>query len=143
MAEISEKKLISMLDRRAKSLCCNRSTDGYCCTKDMMCAWRKSGEEFSNRGITCRWFREAVLPADKELELVYEQWKQSIIATYDQKDAAPISKVEVDFCEYCKKPLAKQSNSQKYCAECAAIVTKKKNLAYIREKRQGLKPQMS
>ena len=142
MAEISEKKLITMLDAQAKNLCCNRRADGYCYTKDMMCAWHKSGEEFSNRGITCRWFREAVLPGDKELEQIYLQWRESIIASYDKDDAVPVERLSVDLCEYCKKPLAKQSNSQKYCTECTAIVTKKKKAAYLREMRNGLQPKM-
>ena len=141
MAEISEKKLISMLDRQAKSLCCNRSTDGYCCTKDMMCAWRKSNEEFSNRGITCRWFREAVLPADKELERVYEQWKQEEMGKREAEYrgvAVPTKTViesDIILCHYCKKPILKKVNNQKYCEDCRNAADKKTRAARRRFER--------
>lgn len=142
MAGISEEKLTNMLDSQAKSLCCNRRVDGYCCTKDMMCAWRKLGEKFSNRGIICKWFREAVLPADRELEQLYLIWRQSEIDKQEaQYRGLPLPTNSVfggdDFilCLYCRKPFIRASNHQMYCDVCGKTSDKKVRAARKRFER--------
>lgn len=126
MSVISEKQLIRMLDTHAKNTCSNYGVDGLCYHKDKKCALRREDEEFSNRGITCKWFREAVLPADKELEQFYEGWKQKEIARREAKrngisqDSAPSVK-SVDLCAGCRTPMIVKSNRQKYCEKCSKI----------------------
>ena len=141
MAGISESKLISLLDKQAKSICCNYGSDGLCYHKDKKCAWRRIDEEFSNRGITCKWFREAVLPADKELEQIYEQWKQKELdrreAEYRGTSAQSKATVDNDIilCLYCKKPIIKKANNQKYCDICRNDADKKTRAARRRFER--------
>ena len=141
---ISEAQLIRLLDRHCKSLCCNLSSTGFCYTKDRFCAWRKKDEEFSERGIICRWYREQVLPADKELEQLYEHWKQQEM---DRREAeylglsVPIKDEysnEVILCSICRKPLLRKSNRQKYCDSCRNVEDKRRRAARKRfERSQG------
>ena len=135
MAEISEKQLIRMLDKQAKTVCCNYGSGGLCYIKDRPCAWRKLDEEFSQRAIICRWFREAVLPADKELEQVYKQWKQRAIAAMGDDDAVTTVEADVALCLSCRKPIVRASNRQQYCDACAKEADKKVRAARKRFER--------
>lgn len=143
MSEISENKLVSMLDKHAKSLCCNRRSDGFCYTKEIRCGWRKMDEDFSERGITCKWFREAVLPADKDLEALYESWKSvenaKREAEYLGKEYNPSELLgeNMILCEWCNKPTEAASNRQKYCSGCADSARRVSKTAYMRGVRRN------
>ena len=141
MAEISEKQLIRMLDKQAKTVCCNYGSGGLCYIKDRPCAWRKQDEEFSQRAIICRWFREAVLPADKELEQFYEGWKQKEIAKRESEysgtstPSTPTIENVVDLCAGCREPMTVKSNRQKYCEKCSTINRLRRHAARMRATR--------
>lgn len=67
--------------------------------------------------LLCRYFREAVLPADREL-------MADIMGTQDTRKK----------CEMCHKPFYAKSNRSKYCDACAPYAQRKK--AAERKRRQ-------
>lgn len=147
MSNISEVQLVRLLDRLVKKSCCNYYR-GFCCIKDRDCSWREPDREFNNRAITCRWFREAVLPADKDLEAIYEEWKS---VEKDKREAEyrdiPLSEIRgasanAVRCDNCLKPMVAQTNNHKYCDECSVIMKRQRVAARVRRHRRKTVGQM-
>ncbi len=98
-----------------KKLCCNY-VSGNCLLLD-------DGEEhfcvqcISRYGIYCSYFKNAVLPADKELSA-------GIIQPINQKR-----------CQVCKAGFVPKANNQRYCPSCAAVQRRIKAAERQRKKR--------
>ncbi len=101
-----------------KKLCCNY-VDGNCLLLD-------DGEEhacvqyISRYGIYCNYFKNAVLPADKELF------------------AEIMQPVKQKRCQICKEGFVPRANNQRYCPDCAANQKRKKAAERQRRKRVAL-----
>lgn len=101
-----------------KKLCCNY-VDGNCLLLD-------DGEEhacvqcISRYGIYCSYFKNAVLPADREL---FAEIMQSA------------SKKQ---CQICKSFFVPKAKNQRYCPNCAAVQKRKKAAERQRRKRAAL-----
>lgn len=101
-----------------KKLCCNY-VDGSCLLLD-------DGEEhacvqcISRYGIYCSYFKNAVLPADREL---FAEIMQSA------------SKKQ---CQICKSFFVPKAKNQRYCPNCAAVQKRKKAAERQRRKRAAL-----
>lgn len=67
--------------------------------------------------VLCKWFRNAVLPADKTL---YAE----VMQPQDAKR-----------CTVCGKAFASYSNNAKYCEACAKTVLRKQKAAHARKRR--------
>ena len=140
MANISEAQLIRLIDAHIKKECPNYYK-GFCDARDKPCAWRREEEPFTNRGITCGWFRDAVLPLDKELRGFYENWKQAELARREKKIPsgtvdAPVEKTRIDTCAGCRQPMVVRSNRQKYCEDCRKIRRLGAEAARVRRARE-------
>lgn len=100
-----------------KKLCCNYM-DGSCLLLD-------DGEEhacvqcISRYGIYCNYFKNAVLPADREL-------LAEIMQPSHQKR-----------CQICKSFFVPKAKNQRYCMDCAAVQKRKKAAERQRRKRAG------
>ena len=68
--------------------------------------------------LLCRYFREAVLPAEPELE-------------------AELYRVPVRTCTNCGRIFRPRSNRQKYCCECAALIHRRQKTAGERKRRRS------
>ena len=107
-----QSKRINALVRK---LCCNY-VDGNCLLLD-------DGEEhacvqcISRYGIYCNYFKNAVLPADRELFA-------EIMQPSHQKR-----------CQICKSYFVPKAKNQRYCPSCAAIQKRKKAAERQRRKR--------
>lgn len=108
--------------RLAKEGCANYSETGphkikgYCCMEPG-CSHRC----LLMSGNPCKWFVEAVLPLDPDLEL---EWQKLFAANSTPKSIFRM-------CE-CGKHFKPKSNRQQYCPECAKEVHKKKNRDRVR-----------
>ena len=96
-----------------KKLCANYD-DGNCLLLD-------EGEgcvcvQSISYSLLCRYFRNAVLPADPALEV-------EILGTHP------------DRCVSCGAPIIKRGNRKKYCEKCARITYKRQQAEYARKKR--------
>lgn len=96
-----------------KKLCANYD-DGNCLLLD-------EGEgcvcvQSISYSLLCRYFRNAVLPADPALEA-------EILGTHP------------DRCVSCGAPIIKRGNRKKYCEKCAGIAYKRQQAEYARKKR--------
>jgi hypothetical protein len=139
MANISEPQLIRLIDAHIKKECPNYYK-GFCDAKDKPCSWRREEEPFTNRGITCGWLRDAVLPLDKELRGFYENWKQVELARREKKDTntsgeTDVKAPKVDVCVGCRKPMVVRSVRQKYCDACRETQRRIKVAAAVRKHR--------
>lgn len=97
-----------------KKTCCN-CTAGNCILLD-------NGEEcvcpqLISYSLLCKWFRNAVLPADK---LLYAELYQ----TEDKRR-----------CVVCGAAFASTSNSVKYCPDCRKRITRKQAAERMRKRR--------
>lgn len=107
-----QSKRINALVRK---LCCNY-VDGSCLLLD-------DGEEhacvqcISRYGIYCNYFKNAVLPADRELFA-------EIMQPSRQKR-----------CQICKSYFVPKAKNQRYCPNCAAVQKRKKAAERQRRKR--------
>lgn len=140
MANISEPQLIRMIDAHIKKECPNYYK-GFCDAKDKPCSWRREEEPFTNRGITCGWLRDGVLPLDKELRGFYENWKQAELARREKNGHAIVGIAEVqatniDTCAGCRQPMVVRSNRQKYCEACRKIRRLSNEAARVRKSRE-------
>ena len=140
MANISEPQLIRMIDAHIKKECPNYYK-GFCDAKDKPCSWHREEEPFTNRGITCGWLRDGVLPLDKELRGFYENWKQAELARREKKDAlisgVPAAQpTNIDVCVGCRKPMVVTSNRQKYCDTCREMRKRITTAAKVRRHRE-------
>lgn len=96
-----------------KKLCANYD-DGNCLLLD-------EGEgcvcvQSISYSLLCKYFRNAVLPADPALEA-------EILGTHP------------DRCVSCGTPIIKRGNRKKYCEKCAGIAYKRQQAEYARKKR--------
>jgi len=73
--------------------------------------------------LLCRYFREAVLPADKELYAEITRDKE----------------IELRRCAICKSTFAAGSNRAKYCPACAARIRRRQKAESERNRRLRLK----
>ena len=101
-------------NRLIRKLCANYD-DGNCLLLD-------DGEacvcpQIISFSLLCKYFRRAVLPADKEL-------------------SADIYKVHTEPCEICGKGFVPKSNRQKYCAECGRKVRRRQKAESERKRRR-------
>ena len=140
MANISEPQLIRLINTLVKKECPN-CHDGFCDAKDKPCTWHREEEPFTNRGITCGWLRDAVLPLDKELRGFYENWKQAELARREKKMPsgdidAPVEETRIDTCAGCRQPMVVKSNRQKYCEKCRIMRRKVTNASAARDYRR-------
>ena len=140
MANISEPQLIRLIDAHIKKECPNYYK-GFCDAKDKPCTWRREEEPFTNRGITCGWLRDGVLPLDKELRGFYENWKQAELARREKNGHAIVGIAEVqatniDTCAGCRRPMVVKSNRQKYCEDCRKIRRLSNEAARVRRARE-------
>jgi protein-arginine kinase activator protein McsA len=78
---------------------------------------RPGGRTEEESPFVCRWFLDAVLPLDKDLQA-------SLLAPHDLKK-----------CERCGTMFAAGSNSAKFCSPCAAAEHKKAKREYAQQKR--------
>lgn len=101
-------------NRLIKKLCANYQ-DGNCLPLDdgdgCACV------QMISISLICKYFRNAVLPADKEL-------------------CADIYKVHTESCEICGKAFEPKSNRQKYCAECGRKVRRRQKAESERKRRR-------
>ena len=140
MANISEPQLIRLINTLVKKECPN-CHDGFCDARDKPCTWHREEEPFTNRGITCGWLRDAVLPLDKELRGFYEAWKQAELARREKNGHAIVGIAEVqatniDTCAGCRQPMVVKSNRQKYCEGCRKIRRLSNEAARVRRARE-------
>ena len=140
MANISEPQLIRMIDAHIKKECPNYYK-GFCDAKDKPCTWHREEEPFTNRGITCGWLRDGVLPLDKELRGFYENWKQAELARREKNMPhaiidAPVENTRIDTCAGCRQPMVVKSNRQKYCEDCRKIRRLSNEAARVRRARE-------
>ena len=119
MSEI--KRLTPPQSRKVNALvrrtCCN-CDNGNCILLD-------DGDEcvcpqLISYSLLCKWFRVAVLPADK---LLYAELYQ----TGDRKK-----------CTECGAFFASSSNSVKYCPDCRAAMQRRQKAAYARRRRANV-----
>lgn len=101
-------------NRLIRKLCANFD-DGNCLVLDesdgCVCV------QMISLSLVCKYFRRAVLPADKEL-------------------CANIYKVYTEPCEVCGKAFVPKSNRQKYCAECGRKVRRRQKAESERKRRR-------
>ena len=91
---------------------CNRLIRRLCANYDGgNCLPLDDGE-----GCVCKYFRRAVLPADKAL-------------------CADIYRQRTRLCDRCGKPFAPGSNRQKYCPECGCSIRRKQKADSARRRR--------
>lgn len=140
VTNISEAQLIRLIDSHIKKECPNYYK-GFCDAKDSPCAWRREDESFTNRGITCGWLRDGVLPLDKELRGFYENWKQEELSRREKNIPlsvvdVPVEKTRIDTCAGCRQPMVVRSNRQKYCEACRKIRRLSNEAARVRKSRE-------
>ena len=104
--------------RRMRKLvkeCCNYD-NGQCfvldCGDGCVCVQRIS------YSLICKWFREGVLPLDRELE------------------AALLQQLVRKRCIVCGRYLFKNSNNTKYCSGCSKVMARTKASARKRKQRE-------
>ncbi len=112
MAEILTERQLRQARRLIKGLCANYD-NGRCLILDSICP------QYISYTLLCNYFREAVLPEDKELTM----------AVYGE----PV----VRRCLICSKPLQAKSNRAKYCSKCAENMRRQKTVDYVRRYRQN------
>lgn len=107
--------------RRMKTLvkeCCNHD-HGQCILLDRgdgcVCVQRIS------YSLICRWFREAVLPLDRELEIALSQ------------------RLNEKRCAVCGRILYQCSNRAKYCPSCSKRIRRRKETERMRKARQNVR----
>jgi len=95
--------------RKMLNECCNFD-NGYCLLLDTICS------QAISYILLCNWFKEAVLPIDKELETVL------------------LHKPKAKQCVICGKTFISNSNRAKYCSNCSVLQRKRKEAARQRQR---------
>lgn len=101
--------------RRVRKLlneCCNYE-NGRCLLLEKICP------QAISRTLLCNWFKETVLPLDKELS------------------ATLLHKQEAKQCLICGKSFIAGSNRAKYCEKCSVLERKRKEAARQRRRYQS------
>ena len=107
MTEAQAKKAHAL----AKSSCCN-CYDGFCVLFDTPCP------QCITRSLICKWFIQAVLPADTPLY---------VEITGDRRNTKP--------CAECGNLFVSRSNNATYCPACARERITRQKRDYMRRKR--------
>ncbi len=118
MAEILTESQLRQARRLIKGLCANYD-NGRCLILDSICP------QYVSYTLLCNYFREAVLPEDKELTT----------AVYGE----PV----VRSCLICGEPLQAKSNRAKYCSKCAIFMRRKRQAGYEQTRRENQAQKMS
>lgn len=101
--------------RRARKL-----LNEYCNYKNDNCLMLETSDPQSvSRTLLCNWFKEAVLPLDKELS------------------ATLLHKQKAKQCTICGKSFIAGSNRAKYCVDCSVMERKRKETARQRKRYQS------
>lgn len=95
----------------ARERCCN-CYSGFCVLLDTPCP------QCITRSLICKWFKQAVLPADVPLY---------VELTGNRGKSKP--------CAVCGELFLPRSNRSKYCNACAAAVRAQKQRDYVRKMR--------
>jgi hypothetical protein len=115
----TQRKIINLIQNE----CCDYSS-GDCNRIDRNCAQiqrLKRLKENSDLSIfACKWFHEAVLPLDEDLQSI-------LLAPQDLKK-----------CERCKVPFSAGSNRAKYCNSCVVVIRKKQKRESASRRRANL-----
>ncbi len=90
--------------RRLLQECCDLD-NGRCLILDSVCV------QSISYTLLCNWFREAVLPLDKELQIVL------------------LSKDNLKNCVICGKSFLPNSNRAKYCPMCSVLECRRREAA--------------
>ena len=119
---MNEKILLSPKQSRKvnaliKKLCCNY--DNWHCIRLDFGEPCVCPQTITYSHIICKYFRTAVLPADKELYIKL------------------VKPRNIRICQNCGKPYEAANNKFKYCVVCRKIVLRKQKANYIRKKRSG------
>lgn len=119
MMRLSEKQFRAV--KKMTRAACANNDNGYCLLLD-------DGEpckcvQAISYSLCCRYFREAVLPADKGL-----------FAGITEEKALPLPR-----CAVCQKPFTGGSNRAKYCPDCAGKVRRRQKAEQERKRRQRKK----
>lgn len=98
--------------------CCNYD-NGKCLLFD----WPECNvcPQWISYSLLCKWFRDAVLPNDKQLEAELYQTRPA------------------GYCKNCGKPLFQRKKNQKYCDRCAVLVRREKEAKRQRERYRNLR----
>lgn len=111
---MNTKRMTKKQLRRSKSLikklCCN-CDNGYCIALDCKCP------QMHSYSVLCRWFRDAVLPQNNDLNL-------QLINSYDAKH-----------CVICGARFIPTCNRALYCDNCRKLVRRRKDAERKRNKR--------
>ena len=91
--------------------CCNYD-NGDCILLDCVCP-----QTITYSHIICKWFKNAVLPPDKELYIELMKPKN------------------IRVCAACGKGFIKKANKEKYCGQCRLMVRRRKKAEYERNRR--------
>ena len=118
------KRLTPPQSRKVNALvkreCCN-CVDGKCLLLDdgdaCVCV------QAISYSLICRYFREAVLPADKQLYAEITRDKE----------------IDLKRCAICKNTFAARSNRAKYCPACAGKIRRRQKAESERSRRLRLK----
>lgn len=95
--------------RKLLNECCNFDK-GKCLMLETICA------QSISRTLLCNWFKDAVLPLDKELSAVL------------------LHKQKAKQCVICGKSFMPGSNRAKYCLDCSVMERKRKEAARQRQR---------
>lgn len=115
MAEILTANQLKQAKRLIRALCANYDS-GRCLILDGACP------QYISYTLLCNYFREAVLPEDKNLTM----------AIYGE----PV----VRRCVVCGAPLQGKSNRAKYCLKCAIFMRRKRQAGYEQIRRENQAP---
>ena len=96
------------------------SIKNYCCLTDKTCVY------FSENKPRCKYFEEAVLPLDKDLEYKYKQ---------ERKLSDSIIQAS---CKNCSRQFIRKSKKEKYCDECKQVRKKQQKKLYMQKIRRAV-----
>lgn len=117
MEEKNKKKVAEYIKRN----CATYDKDGLCLLETDSNGGRLCPLIYE-LGKTCKYAETSVLPADPDIEALYNAGKQGAIG---------------DTCERCNKPYKRTSNRQKRCRACAQEVRRNKRIQYNAKYRKG------
>ena len=127
------KRLTPQQSRKANALikktCCN-CMGGNCILLD-------DGDEcvcpqLISYSLLCRWFQNAVLPADK---LLYAEIYQAEDRRRCAECGAALYAPPLSLCAECGAAFASTSNSVKYCPDCRKRITRRQAAERMRKRR--------
>ncbi|MBO5568906.1 MAG: cysteine-rich VLP protein [Clostridia bacterium] len=118
-------KLRRACQTQARNECANYYA-GFCVHADKPC------EAAPKAGGICRWFREAVLPANLDLMKEVSQFFESMTA----------EKRKWNLCADCNRPFFPEKQRQIFCPECKKRRRQEQTRKAVRDLRQRVKEDM-